>query len=378
MFRIEEKGEMDASCAQYYYNYGDSLLRLMETEEILESDPNNNEVEKGEEGNVPKSTLTYKDQSKSPQKGPVIDLDEDLVGGIEEKQIDDSDSQELTISKEKRQLASEEKSAEEKILDGTLRIKGDESVKEEKENEKQVENKDKEDENVDTLQIAWESLELARVLFNKVELSGSNPDAYLDQIKTYLRLGDAGLEAGRNDDAAEDYKRALALMQAHFLPNDKRIANCHISIAISQPDDVSCQQQHFGSALRILRECLQKLNDQEKENKTETASNEDSSSSSSISSSSNLKGKKPEKVKLEEMIEDLQLRLAELKHHEMIAEELKRTLQRKGFDTTSGTISLDMGKILEAGQTQASQPNQQQEVMVLQPRKKPTRVIGAE
>ena len=83
--------------------------------------------------------------------------------------------------------------------------------------EQQKENDD--DDNVDTLRLAFENLDIARVIYEKMPES----EVHDQLIRTYQRLGDAGVEMGENENAVSDYRKALALLEKYLPANDSRI-----------------------------------------------------------------------------------------------------------------------------------------------------------
>ncbi|RHY33477.1 hypothetical protein DYB32_001632 [Aphanomyces invadans] len=66
------------------------------------------------------------------------------------------------------------------------------------------------------LEVAWEMLEVARVLLTKHEGEDSRIDTELARV--YVRLGDLGMESDLFSQARSDYERAIALHHKHLVP----------------------------------------------------------------------------------------------------------------------------------------------------------------
>ncbi|KAJ3417388.1 hypothetical protein HDV05_004853 [Chytridiales sp. JEL 0842] len=91
------------------------------------------------------------------------------------------------------------------------------------ENEEEEEVEEEEDED---FQIAWETLDLARVLYEK---SGN----MLKLSEVLVVLADISLEIGHWDQAIEDYKSALKIMQDILEEDDRKIAETHYRLALA-------------------------------------------------------------------------------------------------------------------------------------------------
>ena len=84
---------------------------------------------------------------------------------------------------------------------------------------------DEDNDNVDTPQLAWDVLEIARGLYEKHAKENGEASVHTQLINTYQRLADASLEAGRNEDAAADYRKALALQKKYLDAHDPSIGD---------------------------------------------------------------------------------------------------------------------------------------------------------
>lgn len=142
--RSEKYGELSPLLGPIYYRYGDTLLASVEeSAEALGEANATDSVEKAESQN------------------------EDEEDGDDEDNADNSAT------------AIEEDLTEKEVQDET---------------------------NPDDLQVAWECLDVARVIYEKL---GESASIELSQI--YLRLGDCHMESDTFDKAVEEYSKCLAL-----------------------------------------------------------------------------------------------------------------------------------------------------------------------
>merc|ERR1719402_182547 len=76
------------------------------------------------------------------------------------------------------------------------------------------------DEDVSNLQLAWEILELAKVIF----LRGAGAELQLKAAEAHLRLGEVLLETEQHERAAEDFSACLALRELHLEADSRLVA----------------------------------------------------------------------------------------------------------------------------------------------------------
>ena len=70
------------------------------------------------------------------------------------------------------------------------------------------------------LQIAWEMLELARIVFNRL----SGKENKLNEAEAHLRLAEIGLETGQYEQAVGDIQQCLAIQTSVLEPDDRLLA----------------------------------------------------------------------------------------------------------------------------------------------------------
>ncbi|XP_049580787.1 nuclear autoantigenic sperm protein isoform X4 [Syngnathus scovelli] len=119
-------------------------------------------------------------------------------------------------------------------------------------------NGDKEEEDdVDNLQLAWEMLEVAKVIFKRKE----SKEQQLMAAQTLLKLGEVGAEAGNYPQALEDFQECLALQLKHLPPHSRLLAETHYHVAAMHcyMDQYGQAIQHYNSSVKVIETRLAML-----------------------------------------------------------------------------------------------------------------------
>ncbi|KAM6264310.1 nuclear autoantigenic sperm protein isoform 2-T2 [Spheniscus humboldti] len=207
--------------------------------------------------------------------------------------------------------------------------KENDKAEDDKENELTVEDKslqESEEDEVGNLELAWDMLELAKVIYKRQETK----EAQLHAAQAHLKLGEVSIESENYTQAIEEFQACLALQQKYLEAHDRLLAESHYQLALayhynSQFDEAVLQ---FGKSVEVIDKRMAMLTERIK--KTESGSPEDEKEIEE------LKGLLPEiKEKIEDSKESQKsVRVAEL--------ALKATL----VGTTSGFAqSEDSGSV---------------------------------
>ncbi|XP_056271291.1 nuclear autoantigenic sperm protein isoform X2 [Pseudoliparis swirei] len=130
---------------------------------------------------------------------------------------------------------------------------------------------DKEEDEVGNLQLAWEMLEVAKVIYKRKE----GKDDQLMAAQTYLKLGEVSAESGNYPQALEDFQECLALQLRYLPPHSRLLAETHYHVAttLCYMDQYSPAIQHYGSSVTVIEARLAVLQDAvgvaEEKNETE-------------------------------------------------------------------------------------------------------------
>merc|ERR1712168_1619258 len=116
---------------------------------------------------------------------------------------------------------------------------------------------DKEEDEVGNLQLAWEMLEVAKVIYKRKE----NKDDQLMAAQALLKLGEVGAETGNYPQALEDFQECLALQLKHLPAHSRLLAESHYHVAttLCYMDRYSQAIQHYSSSIKVIENRLAML-----------------------------------------------------------------------------------------------------------------------
>merc|ERR550519_669275 len=125
-----------------------------------------------------------------------------------------------------------------------------------------------EDEDPNNLQLAWEMLELAKVVYGKTAEAATG-DAKVEAVaklsECYLGLGEVSLENENYSQAVADFTQCLTMRKANLPPDSRSIAEAHYQLGVAQAlhgkyeDSESC----LSSAICALEARIANLNKME-------------------------------------------------------------------------------------------------------------------
>uniref|UniRef100_A0A7M4G2W0 Nuclear autoantigenic sperm protein n=1 Tax=Crocodylus porosus TaxID=8502 RepID=A0A7M4G2W0_CROPO len=110
--------------------------------------------------------------------------------------------------------------------------KENEKAEEDKENESVVEDKsaqESEEDEVGNLELAWDMLELAKVIYKRQETK----EAQLLAAQAHLKLGEVSVESENYVQAIEEFQACLALQQKYLEVHDRLLAETHYQLALA-------------------------------------------------------------------------------------------------------------------------------------------------
>ncbi|XP_023859845.1 histone-binding protein N1/N2 isoform X3 [Salvelinus sp. IW2-2015] len=106
------------------------------------------------------------------------------------------------------------------------------------------------EEEVGNLQLAWEMLEVAKVIYRRKE----NEADQLMAAQAYLKLGEVGAESGNYPAAVEDFQDCLALQLKHLPPHSRLLAETHYQLGMTYcyTGQYSHAIQHYSSSVKVI------------------------------------------------------------------------------------------------------------------------------
>uniref|UniRef100_W5MFN2 Nuclear autoantigenic sperm protein (histone-binding) n=1 Tax=Lepisosteus oculatus TaxID=7918 RepID=W5MFN2_LEPOC len=120
-----------------------------------------------------------------------------------------------------------------------------------------AEDKDSEEEEVGNLQLAWEMLEVAKVIYKRKD----NKDDQLMAAQAHLKLGEVSVESGNYVQALEDFQECLSIQLKHLLPHSRLLAETHyqLGLAYGYTNQYDLSIQHFTSSVQVIESRLAML-----------------------------------------------------------------------------------------------------------------------
>uniref|UniRef100_A0A8C8SRQ6 Nuclear autoantigenic sperm protein n=1 Tax=Pelusios castaneus TaxID=367368 RepID=A0A8C8SRQ6_9SAUR len=144
--------------------------------------------------------------------------------------------------------------------------KENEKTEDDKENDSTVEDKsfqESEEDEVGNLELAWDMLELAKVIYKRQE----RKEAQLHAAQAHLKLGEVSIESENYAQAIEEFQACLALQQKYLEAHDRLLAESHYQLALayhynSQFDEAVVQ---FSKSVDVIDKRLLMLTERLKE-----------------------------------------------------------------------------------------------------------------
>ncbi|XP_026069308.1 nuclear autoantigenic sperm protein isoform X4 [Carassius auratus] len=142
--------------------------------------------------------------------------------------------------------------------------------------EGETKDKDSDEDEVGNLQLAWEMLEVAKVIYKRKE----SKEDQLMAAQIYLKLGEVGAESGNYSQALEDFNECLTLQLKHLPSHSRLLAETHYQLGTTYSYTTQYSQaiEHFSNSVKViesrlamLQELIEKAEDAEaaKEEKIE-------------------------------------------------------------------------------------------------------------
>ncbi|XP_015725771.1 nuclear autoantigenic sperm protein isoform X2 [Coturnix japonica] len=272
------------------------------------------------------------DSSKEPVSAvgedPANDTGEktEVAAKVEKEEKKDDQMEESEGAKVEKEEKDDQMEEGEETEESEEEDKENDKAEDDKENELAVEDKESEEEEIGNLELAWDMLELAKVIYKRQETK----EAQLHAAQAHLKLGEVSIESENYVQAIEEFQACLALQQKYLEAHDRLLAESHYQLALayhynSQFDEAVLQ---FGKSMEVIDKRMAMLTERIK--KAESGSPEDEKEIEE------LKGLLPEiKEKIEDSKESQKsARVAEL--------ALKATLvgTTSGFAQSEGSGSV--------------------------------------
>ncbi|XP_055722323.1 histone-binding protein N1/N2-like isoform X2 [Salvelinus fontinalis] len=267
-------GDTADECGEAFFLCGKALLELARMENgvlgnALTGVPEEEEEEKPKDSNIESTDnvdektrdelrVQVYDAMAEEKNGEKADSDKNTVeetGGGEEGQtvnghVNGSDT---TNGKEKVIGEKGDKAETKESSDNPEEEDGDVEDGEEKEDIPE----DSDDEEVGNLQLAWEMLEVAKVIYKRKE----GKEDQLLAAQAHLNLGEVAAESGNYSQAVDDFQECLSLQLKHLASDSRLLAETHYQLGLTLCSDCQYSQaiEHFNHSARVIKSRLAKL-----------------------------------------------------------------------------------------------------------------------
>ncbi|XP_034743335.1 histone-binding protein N1/N2-like isoform X2 [Etheostoma cragini] len=169
----------------------------------------------------------------------------------ESKDNVENDKEAREESGDKEEKTEDEEEEEEEDCD--VEMEGDAEEQEDGAAEKDSD----EEEEVGNLQLAWEMLEVAKVIYKRKEAK----EDQLMAAQTHLKLGEVSSESGNYTQALEDFQECLRLQVKHLDSDSRLLAETHYQLGLTYSLDLQYSQaiEELKSSISVIRSRLDKL-----------------------------------------------------------------------------------------------------------------------
>jgi len=276
-------GETAAEMAEVYFYYGKALLELAR-------------LESGVLGNA-------------------LDGDGETEEEDDEESADGENEEEDGDGAEKSEEAPAENGEKEKEVQDSD-VEGGE-----KEGEDQSAQEAEDEDDPSNLQLAWEMLELAKVVYTKNAEGSEEMGARL--CETFMVLGEVSLENENYPQAVEDLGLCLARRTATLPPDSRSIAETHYQLGIAQGFDMKWEEAvvSLEAAIAVLQTRVANL---KAEKESQDGKEKDS-----------FYTREKEVAELEALIPEIKEKIADT--NEMKVEQIRKMKEAVGFTSSSSS-----------------------------------------
>ncbi|XP_047197941.1 histone-binding protein N1/N2 isoform X2 [Hippoglossus stenolepis] len=226
--------------------------------------------EKAEKKNEDAQKAEGKQSEKAEKKGAVVKAS---AGDAQQKAAKEGEEEKKSKVKEDKSAENEDEKENEK--------QGEESAEEAEDGEEEEEEEEGDDaemegdaqeqgegdgtaekdsdeeEEVGNLQLAWEMLEVAKVIYKRKE----SKDDQLMAAQTHLRLGEVSAESGNYSQALEDFQECLKLQVKHLDSDSRLLAETHYQLGLTYSLNLQYRLavDQLNSSISVIKSRLDKL-----------------------------------------------------------------------------------------------------------------------
>ncbi|XP_058698918.1 nuclear autoantigenic sperm protein isoform X2 [Poecile atricapillus] len=268
---VEEKAEAEEAAAveQKEAAEGDAEVAEQKAEEKQEPVETVTEEKPGES----KETESSEEPVPTEGKEPPNDMKEkaEVAAKVEKEEKKDDLMEEGEGAKVEKEEKDDLMEEGEETEESEEEDKENDKAEDDKENELTVEDKESEEDEIGNLELAWDMLELAKVIYKRQETK----EAQLHAAQAHLKLGEVSIESENYTQAIEEFQACLALQQKYLEAHDRLLAESHYQLALAYHynSDFDEAVLQFGKSMEVIDKRLAILTERTK--KADTGSPED-------------------------------------------------------------------------------------------------------
>ncbi|XP_026121106.1 histone-binding protein N1/N2-like isoform X2 [Carassius auratus] len=177
---------------------------------------------------------------------------------VKSEGVDESSSmkEDVTVSNEVTEKAEKVEKSENKENEEPMEEDGDDDDDDE-DSEDETKDKESEEDEVGNLQLAWEMLEVSKVIYKRQD----RKEDQLMAAQIYLKLGEVGAESGNYTQALEDFNECLTLQLKHLPSHSRLLAETHYQLGTTYIYTAQYSQaiEHFSSSIKVIESRLAML-----------------------------------------------------------------------------------------------------------------------
>lgn len=142
-------------------------------------------------------------------------------------------------------------------LDGDDDGDEDEDDDDDEDAEGDAKDKESEEDEVGNLQLAWEMLEVAKVIYKRKD----DKEDQLMAAQIHLKLAEVGVESGNYSQALEDFNECLTLQLKHLPSHSRLLAETHYQLGTTYSYTTQYNQaiEHFSNSIKVIESRLAML-----------------------------------------------------------------------------------------------------------------------
>lgn len=288
-------GDMASECGEVYFCYGKALIELARLEngtfEQIDTEHEQDSIINSMMANADDSVQDI--ETRLLQWSAFSHKDEKDVTQQDESKGDTLDDNELETSENMENTSSKEdtNSKDLQLCEGMDDVTKDEepveicnSGEEESDNSSTqripVNDIADQEEDVPTLQLAWEVLELSRIIFKRQ--AEKNQDMQLKVADVLSLLGEVSMESENYKNAIDDFQESLKIKLSCLKPDSRVLAETYfqLGLAYSFDNQFSSAIEYFMKTKASLEKCIDSLKVRVEKRKSSESTSDDAENDS--------------------------------------------------------------------------------------------------